>query len=210
VLLGDAAWRLGRLDDAAQKYNHAARLGHDLAIGWLEGFALRGLGLVHEGQEEIDVASEYFESALGVFRSSGFRRGEAMSLLSLGKCARALGDLPQAVANATQAISIFEDIHDAWTVAWGRLVLAASLGDLGRTGEAISQVRQAVRVFEEFKDYRSEATGLVSLGERLREAGDLAGVRDCWIRAADLYEALDDARSTEIRTRIDELEPTSD
>jgi tetratricopeptide (TPR) repeat protein len=116
-MLGDVAWRLGRWAEAAETYEHAARLAHDLSVGWLEGFALRGLGLVHEAQENFDAASELFDSALSVFRSSDFRRGEGMSLLSLGKCARAVGDLPRAVAYGAEAVATFEGIQDTWTVA---------------------------------------------------------------------------------------------
>jgi len=202
LMLGDAAWRIGRLDEAAEKYERAVQLGRDVSIGWLEGFALRGLGLVHEGLDDVAEASGHFESAMRVFRSSGFRRGEAMSLLSLGKCARALGDLPRAVSSCAEAVAILEEIRDAWTVAWGRLDLAASLQGLGRTSDAVAQLRQAAGIFGEFRDQGSEAQTLVSLGELLLAAGDLVGAHVSWSRAANIYEAINDLRSMEIRVRL--------
>ncbi|MBC6465257.1 tetratricopeptide repeat protein [Actinomadura alba] len=207
VMLGDVAWRLGRWVEATDMYEHVARLAHDLSVGWLEGFALRGLGLVQEAQENFDAAAELFDSALSVFRSSDFRRGEGMSLLSLGKCARSVGDLSSAVAYGAEAVATFEDIQDTWTVAWGKVALAESLTDLGRRVEAVAHLRSAVEVFRRFGDQRSETLGLLPLGELLLESGDADGARDCWSKAADLQEALRDPTATETRARLAGLEP---
>jgi tetratricopeptide (TPR) repeat protein len=128
-----------------------------------------------------------------------------MALLSLGKCARAVGDLPRAIAYGAEAVGTFEDIQDTWTLGWGRLALAESLADLDRGPEAIDQLRQAVEVFRQFEDQRSEALGLVPLGELLQHSGDLAGAQDCWSRAVDLQEALRDPRSIETRARLTDL-----
>jgi tetratricopeptide (TPR) repeat protein len=206
LMLGDVAWRLHRFDEATEGYERAAVLGHDLSVGWIEGFALRGQGLIQEEQGNVGAAFELYESSSQVFRSDGFRRGEGMSLLSLGKCARALDDPARAVAFGTEAVAIFEEINDTWTTAWGSLALATSLMDLNSNLDAMTHLRHAVDVFRKFADHRSEAQALVSLGEVLRRSGDVTEARTCWSRAAELYEALDDQQSAEIRTRLEELD----
>lgn len=129
-----------------------------------------------------------------------------MSLLSLGKCARALNDSVGAATFGTEAVRIFEEINDTWTLAWGRLALATSLMGTGADLDAMALLRQAAKVFQELEDHRSEAQALVALGELLLRSNDVADARVCWSRAMELYEALDDPQSAEIRTRLEGLD----
>ena len=205
-ILGDAAWRGGRPDDAIERYERTADIAHEIAVGWLEGFGLRGQGLIHEERREFDRASELFESALRVFRSSGFRRGEGMSLLSLGKCARALGDVETALHRGIAAVEIFEEIGDTWTVAWGSVDLGASHVAAGRLTEALTVIRTSVAIFDDFGDRRCQAQSLALLGDVLRDAGDPRAARDCWRQAAELYELLADPRAAGVHERLATLD----
>jgi tetratricopeptide (TPR) repeat protein len=204
-ILGDAAWRGGRLDEAIERYERTAEIAREIAVGWLEGFGLRGQGLIQEERGHFDVASGFFESALQVFRASGFRRGEGMSLLSLGRCARTLGDLETALSRGAAAVEIFEEIGDTWTVAWGGFDLAASYVAAGRLAEARAVLTKAVAVFADFGDRRCQAQSLELLGAVLRDSGDPRAAGDCWRQAAELYEALADPRAAGLRERLADL-----
>lgn len=201
-ILGDAAWRDGRLDEAIERYERTATIAHEIAVGWLEGFGLRGQGLIHEERRRFEAAAEFFESALRLFRSSGFRRGEGMSLLSLGTCARELGDLQTALSNGTAAVEIFEEIGDTWTVVWGSFNLGASYVAAGRLTEAVSALRTAVAVFDDFGDRRCQAQSLALLGNVLHVSGDSQAAGDCRRQAAELYELLDDPRAADVREQL--------
>lgn len=205
-ILGDAAWRDGRPEEAIERYERTAVIAREIAAGRLEGFGLRGQGLIHEERGHLDTASALFESALEVFRSSGFRRGEGMSLLSLGKCARRLGDLQSALARGTAAVEIFEEIGDTWTVAWGSFDLGASYVAAGRLTEARNVLRTAVAIFDDFGDRRCQAQSLVLLGEVFRESGDRIAAADCWRQASEFYELLADTRAHEVRERLANLD----
>jgi tetratricopeptide (TPR) repeat protein len=207
LILADASWRAGRLEEASERYRCASQIAHGMSIGWIEGFALRGLGLLHMEQEDFTVAQDLFESASRTFRACGHRRGEGMSLLSMGSCARSLGDLPQAVIQGTRALDIFADIEDTWTLAWGRIPLASSLADAGRDDDAVTHLRQALDVFRGFDDRRSEALTLVTLGDLYRSSDQRTQAHACWTLAADLYEALGDSRHEGIRERLAEDGP---
>jgi tetratricopeptide (TPR) repeat protein len=200
-ILGDAAWRGGRPDEAAERYERTAHIGHEMGVGWIEGFGLRGQGLINEERGHLGIAAELFEGALQVFRSSGFRRGEGMSLLSLGKCARANGDLPAALSNGVAAVEIFKEIGDTWTVAWGGLDLGMSYIAAGHLAEALTVLRTAVEIFDDFGDRRCQAQSLALLGDALRD-GEPRAAEDCWRRAADLYESLGDDQAGELRARL--------
>jgi len=202
-ILGDAAWRGGRPDEAIERYERTAGIGHEIGVGWIEGFGLRGQGLINEERGHLDIASELFEAALQVFRSSGFRRGEGMSLLSLGKCARALGDLPTALSRGVAAVEIFEEIGDTWTVAWGGFDLGKSYVAAGHLAEALTVLRTAVEIFDDFGDRRCQAQSLALLGDVLRDSGDPGAAGDCWRRAADLLESLGDDQADALRTRLE-------
>lgn len=209
-ILGDAAWRDGRLDDATERYEQTAEIAHEIAVAWLEGFGLRGQGLVHAEREHYDTASQLFESALRVFRAGEFRRGEGMSLLSLGKCARALGDPLTALSRGVAAVEIFEELGDTWTVAWGSIDLAASYIAAGHLREAEAALRTALAIFDDFGDRRRQAESLILLGEVLRDSGDLHAAGDCWRQAAELYEALADPRAAEAREQLANLDDADD
>lgn len=201
-ILGDAAWRDGRPDEAIERYEHTAAIAHEIGVGWLEGFGLRGQGLIHEERGHFDTAAQLFESALRVFRSSGFRRGEGMSLLSLGTCARELGDLPTALSRGTAAVEIFEEIGDTWTVAWGSFDLGASYVAAGRLSEATAVLRAAVAIFDDFGDRRCQAQSLALLGDTLRDSADPRAAGDSWRQAAELYTLLGDPRADQVRERL--------
>ncbi|TKA11915.1 tetratricopeptide repeat protein [Actinacidiphila oryziradicis] len=210
LILADVSWRNGQLEEAADQYRQASRIAHDIPVGWIEGFASRGLGLLREEQGDATGAQGCFQAALRVFRASEHRRGEGMSLLSMGKCARASGDLTQAIAHGEAAVEIFADIDDPWTLAWGALPLAAALADAGRHDDALNHLRPALEVFRGFDDRRSEAMALLSLGDVCRDSGRLTEAHAYWSLAADLYEALGDPRHEEIRGRCGGGGPTSE
>jgi tetratricopeptide (TPR) repeat protein len=205
AMLGDAFRRNNRLSDAAASYERAARLGCEHSVGWVEGFSLRGLGLIHEDAGDVEAAVGYFRSALRVFRDKGLCRGEALALLSLGKCDNARGNFEAATASFAEAVAVLEEIQDRWTVAWAQVPLAAALRASGELGDAERALRGSVQVFREFGDGRSEILALVPLGEALRDHGDVSGAHECWTRALSLHESLGDDVSY-ILTLIRDLE----
>nr|WP_283134023.1 tetratricopeptide repeat protein [Rhizohabitans arisaemae] len=205
LMLGDIAWRSRRFDESMSSYQRAAEVGRSTSEGWVEGFALRGQGLICEERGDFNEASELFQSSLRIFRSTGFRRGEGMSLLSLGRCERAIGDLAQAVALGAEAVRIFDEIGDIWTSAWGRLSLAEILMEMGSDADAMEILRMSGEVFREFEDHRSEAQALLWLGELLLRQNDKSGARECWSRVLEIYESLGDPDTADIRNRMDGL-----
>lgn len=201
LCLGDAHWRGNSLDSALDHYRRAVDLSRQIHDGWLEGFASRGVGLVHQERGQWAQAAGYFQEALGIFRAHGIRRGEGMSLLSLGKVRFAQADLDAAVDDCRQAIEIFTEIGDAWTQAWGMLPFGQALSGLGRLAEAEANYRRAASIFAGFRDRRSQATCLVELGQILAEGGNRAGARECWATAAELLDALGDPSAAELAER---------
>lgn len=201
LLLADAHWQVGRLAEAAASYQQAARIAYDISAGWIEGFATRGLGLLLQESGQPDGAREMFSKALRIFERDGHQRGAGMSLLSLGKCAAA-NDLVQAVRFHTRALTIFQDIGDRWTIAWGKLALGRTLRQDRRPLEAVTHLHQAAEVFADFADHRCAADALVELGDAWHDSARPAEADRCWARAADILQSLDDPRHRDIRQRL--------
>ena len=207
LILADAVWRAGLPGEAAPHYQEAVRIAGAISVGWMRGFAFRGLGLLQQDQGEFASADDYFRQALQAFRADGHRRGEGMALLSLGKCARAVGDLPRSIELLEEAASIFGEIEDRWTLAHGELPLATSLFEVDRTEEAIACLRHAAESFSAFRDRHSEAPALDSLATALHGTGRTEEALTHWRRAAELFETLADPRHAEIKRRLEDLMP---
>ncbi|SFP25605.1 NB-ARC domain-containing protein [Actinomadura madurae] len=204
--LGDAGWRGGRYDDALADYRRTVELSRELGDAWLEGFASRGVGLIHEERQEVEAAVDHFRQALRVFQENGVRRGEGMALLSLGRRAAETGDRHEAVALCEHALSVFAELGDEWSEAWGTLSLVSAMLPLGRALDAEPRVRRAVETFERFGDRRSMAMAAVSHGEALLALDDTTGAAARWRTAAVIYEQLGDDQAAELRLRAAELE----
>ncbi|MEU5992125.1 tetratricopeptide repeat protein [Spirillospora sp. NPDC047418] len=203
MCLGDAGWRGGRYEEALADYRRAVELSRELGDAWLEGFASRGIGLIHEQRHETGVATEHFRSALRVFQEHGIRRGEGMALLSLGRCAV---DAGEAVELGERALAVFAELGDQWSEAWGVLPLASALIVQGRASDAEPRLRRAVETFERFGDRRSMAMALVSHGEALLAMDDASGAAARWHAAATIYDELGDDQAAALCTRVASLE----
>nr|WP_233221789.1 tetratricopeptide repeat protein [Streptomyces carminius] len=204
LVLGDATWRVGRLEEAFEQYRNASRVASGIPDSWIEGFARRGMGLLEEERERYEAALPHFETALRVFRSGGHRRGEGMSLLSMAKCVRVLGDPTEAVEHGHRFLEIFQELDDPWTLAWGRLAHASGLMDTGRENDARTCLDQALEAFREFGDHRSEAMALTTYGEVCQRFGKHGEACSHWAAAADLYQALGDPQHEQLRARLRE------
>lgn len=207
LILGDARARIDRLDEAAEHYQEAATLARAIPVPWIEGFAERGIGLLHESRNAPDAALPHFEAAFRIFRDVGHRRGEGMSLLSIAATHRARHDPGRATDHGTRALRILADLDDPWTLAWGRLEQARNLAESGRESEAEAELRTALAVFRDHGDRHSEALALTVLGDVCRRTGRVEEAREHRAAAAGFLDGTGGAESAELRARLAESEP---
>ncbi|WP_017569709.1 ATP-binding protein [Nocardiopsis halotolerans] len=204
--MGDAQWLLGDLDAAVQHYGFALASNRQAGDSWVEGFALRQLGVVAwQRGERGDDTVKHVERAITVFKKTGEQRGEAMGLLSLADFGADLGRWDEALDHCRMAITKFEAIGDVWTVAWSRCTLGRVLTGSGHATEAVAEYRKAITVFEERDDADSRATALLGLGGAHAEQGDAAQAREALGAALDYLRDHDDPRAREISQRLDHM-----
>jgi tetratricopeptide (TPR) repeat protein len=204
----DANWRLKSHNRALEDYREAESLARRIGDTWLQGFALRGAGLIYEELGRIDDAKQRYEESLEVFRVSGIRRGEGMALMSLGKAHGATGEYDVGVAHCLSAIEIFREVGDRWSEAWGLLPLAELHKDSGDAAATEADLRSALEIFDEFGDRRSSALVLESLGRALVMRGDNIAALESWRRAVALLNDLNDPHAEDLRSTLNRLEGT--
>jgi tetratricopeptide (TPR) repeat protein len=202
LCLGDACWRTGSHEEALGHYERSAAIADTIDDRWIEGFAVRGSGLIKQEQGNVPESIEYFRRALVIFRASSFPRGEGMSLLSLGKAYREIGELENAVEYCGEAVSIFDRIGDSWTRAWALIPLSEAGAEIGQLELAEQHARKALSTFESFADARSQALALNALGDILQKRGDPPGAVQSWEAACQIYEQLDDPLANLVRDKI--------
>jgi tetratricopeptide (TPR) repeat protein len=200
--LGDASWRIGTHDEALGYYERSAAIAGEIGDEWIAGFAMRGIGLIHQERQDFAASLDYFTRALGIFRENGLQRGEGMSLLSLGKVRLELGDFDEAIDYSDSAVAIFTAIGDSWSRAWGLIPLIDATVETGRTDLAEQYARDALATFRSFADRHSEALVLHSLGVIFGKRGDDVAARAFLVSALEIAEQLDERLADRISARI--------
>jgi DNA-binding SARP family transcriptional activator len=110
--LGEVYYRLGDLDLAAECYDEARAVSHQIG-GTALGHALHNLGRVYLDLDRIDDASIHIIEALRVHQASGDLFGEAMALKNLGWLHHKKGDIEEARSIWITAQAIFEQLNEA-------------------------------------------------------------------------------------------------
>jgi tetratricopeptide (TPR) repeat protein len=204
--MGDAQWLLGDLDAAVRHYGSAREANREAGDPWVEGFALRQLGVVAwQRGERGGTAVEHVERAITVFREAGERRGEAMGLLSLADFGADLGRFEEALGHCRAAITVFEAVGADWSAAWARCTLGRVLTGSDRAGEAVAEYRRALSVFEERDDQDSRATALLGLGRAHAALGEAPAAREALGAALEYLRDHDDPRAREAEERLERL-----
>ncbi|WP_199516394.1 ATP-binding protein [Nucisporomicrobium flavum] len=205
MLLGDAYWFRGRLNDALSTYQSSVAASRDAHDRWTEGFALRGSGLVHQDLGNFAEATARSEEALGVFRLIGETRGEAMSLLSIGNGLSGLGRLDEALAKYGEALQVCERIANPWIPGMVSNQIGRVHAAQGRHLQAIEDFKAAIEIFEGLKDHRHLSFALRDIGTSYLATDQLAAARSSWQLAHDLLTNLDDPEAGSLAAKIASL-----
>jgi tetratricopeptide (TPR) repeat protein len=200
--LGDVCWRNRDYQAALEHYERGAAIADRLQDPWIEGFAVRGCGLIYQELDQIDRAMEFFQRARAIFEAASLSRGVAMALLSIGKCYRAGGQLRQAAEYGERAVAVFRLISDRWSLGWGLIPLGEIYLDMGEVDLARDQFSEAISVFRDFEDHRSEALALRQLGAAYLSGGDSGHAAECWARALEIFEELGDPNADALRAEL--------
>ena len=105
---------------------------------------------------------EKYESALGVWRKLGDRKGETDTLLALGLVNYYL-DRPEALKNFNQALTLARAINDRWSEEQILQGLAEATGQMGQQFEGLEYLSQSLAIARELNDRSEEQLCLYEL-----------------------------------------------
>ena len=149
--------------------------------------ALTDLGIMQRLIGDPAGAVDTFSRALGLYRATCHRDGEADTLAELGRAQGYTGDLTGAVGTFLRALKIYRatgDRHgEADTLAELGIMRRVS-GDLAGATDALGQ---ALEIYRATGDHHGEADALTELGRVHALTGDLTKADEALERALEFY-----------------------
>jgi tetratricopeptide (TPR) repeat protein len=97
-----------------------------------------------------DLALDYLQQALQIYREVGNRRGEAITLSGIGDVYRGMSQPQQAINLYQQALPIFREVGDLFQEAITLMSIARVYRSLGQKEQEINFYQQALPIFREF------------------------------------------------------------
>src|SRR5262249_5660035 len=148
------------------------------------------LGILREDLGHYAEAEEHFVQALRIAQELGERRGEGITLASMGRNALVQGNFARAQGFYDQALQIYREIgyRIGESFVLGDLGLLAHYLDNDRHAWDLS--RQALQVAEETRSYRRQRFALMVLGHALAGLGRLTEAAEAYEQALTLNRKL--------------------
>jgi tetratricopeptide (TPR) repeat protein len=172
-----AAWRAGRMDDAAAWLAQALALARETNDRRREGSVLFSLGNLNAEQGRMDEALQLYEAALAIQREHGQRRIEGMILGNLGNVHGEQSRADAARACYDAALAIHREIGNRSGEGTALGNLGNLLCDQGRMEEARASYLQALHIAREVGSRSSEGGVLGNLGSLDYEQGRIDEAR---------------------------------
>jgi predicted ATPase/DNA-binding SARP family transcriptional activator len=175
-------------------------LGLARAVDWpkIECDALRGLGILYDGQTDWTRAEHYYSASLEISRRINDLRGAGASLGNLGVIRQRRGDYVGARSCLEQALTVYEQIGDESSVGRGLTYLGSLVRDQG-DGPAAEQILiRACRTLRDIRDRHHEADALLELGRLYQQLDQPDQANRCLERSLALYREVED-RAGEVK-----------
>lgn len=192
--LGTIYRSLSQYEKAIKHYKQALSISRDSREGRTEGYILYNLGLAFKQQgregkaddyfkqalaifqglgdaasvhKRYEIAIEYYEQVLLIFREIKDRKSEGDTLNNLGLAYNSLGRYEKAIVQLEQALTIRRAVKDQRGAGNALNNLGIAYSALGRIEKAIASYEQALVIFREIKYRPGEANTLNNLGSTL-------------------------------------------
>ncbi|MEG5233904.1 tetratricopeptide repeat protein [Microcoleus sp. AT9b-C3] len=158
--------------------------------------ALReGLQLYQQGTAESKrQAISKFEETLKQYREAGDNKGQAFSLLALGKIYSDLGEKQKALEYYSQSLPLSRAVGDRRGEAVTLNNIGLVYSDLGENQKALEYYRQSLPLFRAVGDRSGEATTLNNIGLVYSDLGEKQKALEYYSQSLSLFQAVDNRR----------------
>ena len=112
VLWGEALWRLGEYDVAAEKLRHALAIANEIDATELVGWCHHHLGVINDIQGRYERAHDHLQQAGATWRAIENAQALSGSLNSIGLVCYHQGNLPAAQQAMEEALTLCNQLYD--------------------------------------------------------------------------------------------------
>ena len=160
---------------------------------------LTDLAAAHaRAEDDLVLALDYAEQALGAWTACGDSRGRADALVQAGRIHGKLSRPADAIAAFEEAIRLYEEAGDPARRARVQLHLSIPLFETGRPAEAMALGRTALETARAVRAPELHVDVLTNIGEMLRQAGHVEQALAYFHEGAPIAEALGDPHNIAI------------
>ena len=202
---GAVWWARGEYDSARPLFQRMLELSRTDAT---RGKALQNLGSMAAEQGDFDEGERLLVLSQDAYRAADDQRGEAVTLLNIGRLQMERGDAETARASLESAVLGARQCGDLEMLAAAQLNLGIVLGMLGRTSEAEERVTTAYGQFTIANIPAQRVLCLMQLATLAARRQENAGARVCLLHARTVAESADLPR--ELRIIDEQLESLKD
>jgi len=190
LLTGSAAYLQGRLPQALEELQQAARLASALGDIPTQKLATKGGGNTLRQLGRYDEALRSFEEWFRLNREGGQGEPEGPMVLTVSILYKEMGDLDKAESTCRKALTLAHASGGGRLEASARMSLGSILKSRGRYREAISMLDQALKLAEAVhaEDVRSEI--LNSQGDTYLQLGDADAAAKCLTSAVEAARSI--------------------
>jgi DNA-binding SARP family transcriptional activator/tetratricopeptide (TPR) repeat protein len=210
LMLRGLARACTRLGASAEAYSHLERardLYRQLDDPNGQAAVHMAFGRLLEPQGRQADALAHARQALELYRVADNAMGQVHALNGIGWCHAQMGNYPETIDSATEALRLAGGIEGAEVAGiWD--TLGYTHERLGQHSRAISCFRQALAAARAQRDVIFETEALTRLGDLHHVMGDVDAAREHWGRALELHRAHDRQReAAAIERKLGELTP---
>ena len=204
-----AVWTMrGDFDQARALFQRTLELARAPSI---RGKALQNLGGLAAEERNFDEGERLFAKSREVYRAAGDARGEAVSLLNIGRLQTDRGFPGVARSTLEAAVSAARLTGDLEMHAAALLNLGIALGALGLTGEAEERITTAYGQFTIADIPALRVRCLMQLAALAAQRDEPSGARVCLAHARDVANSAGLPRELRlIDEQLNALPPTAD
>jgi CHAT domain-containing protein len=193
---------LSEFRKAADYYEQALPLFHQLGEQHMEGSTLNNLGGAYDVLGDLQKALALYESALDLVHAVGDQPTEASTLNNIGKIHGDMSDWQKAIEYYDQALPLFQALGDHVREAITLTNIGSNYNDIGQAETALDYFRRALPLHEAAGDKQGQADTLERMGTAYLALAQPEKAILSYEQALALRRATDDRWRTGLTLRL--------
>lgn len=192
IALTQSFW--GHADDARGSFNRTLQLYQSVGDPAGKAQALRDAGNFYRTQgtkAQFDLALQYLDAALTIYKGLNDREGEARSLMAIAIVEYSNGGYEDPLVKLKQAHALFKAINDRDGDATALEHVGVIHYYLAQYADALRAHQQALTIFRSLGDRNREAYTLYNIGDVQSRQGDYAQALASYRESVALFRVLD-------------------